>query len=539
MRFFISLFVALKNFFASVFFPNSPATQRRKKLKSIYTHLKKSPNQFLSKDLFIQPEFVKTIFKIYLEVLPIKSVFEQSIMSKDVRVAKKFQDILLSSAFTNEQMQIYDSFAFNAREKDLQKDAASSIEVIQRRLKDQVNRFHGFLHNLNTPELKAMEQTIRKIHALYDFCSFDFYNFFSRFTEITEHQLMEIVENGSIPQFSAVFADDVMQELLDFNFLLKYLCLEQDVIDAIETLHARVAGSAENKFLFVMQQISALQTILEKELPKDTILNIIRYVKEEPDFEDTTEFKETPIISDFCERLEARFSADSKKLLLIFQESKIDTLITAAFGTQKFYTFSGYNEEVNAHLKKSTSLSFDWIRPMELLRTFTRQNFEANMKFFLKTVLVEGFFIENNFQKNLGAAFYYCENLSNTFEEFERLFADGEKCSAKTIISLLNEIDNGGNFEKQLEKIIEEANVLAKGIVQNAVEQYTALYATSSQLVADSKRHNAELISNIKVLFSSAKLRPLVAGFEHDIQILAKFLEIMKNYAVLVRLDIA
>lgn len=288
-----------------------------------------------------------------------------------------------------------------------------------------------------------------------------------------------------------------------------------------------------------MQQISALQTILEKELPKDTILNIIRYVKEEPDFEDTTEFKETPIISDFCERLEARFSADSKKLLLIFQESKIDTLITAAFGTQKFYTFSGYNEEVNAHLKKSTSLSFDWIRPMELLRTFTRQNFEANMKFFLKTVLVEGFFIENNFQKNLGAAFYYCENLSNTFEEFERLFADGEKCSAKTIISLLNEIDNGGNFEKQLEKIIEEANVLAKGIVQNAVEQYTALYATSSQLVADSKRHNAELISNIKVLFSSAKLRPLVAGFEHDIQILAKFLEIMKNYAVLVRLDIA
>lgn len=539
MRFFISLFVALKNFFASVFFPNSPATQRRKKLKSIYTHLKKSPNQFLSKDLFIQPEFVKTIFKIYLEVLPIKSVFEQSIMSKDVRVAKKFQDILLSSAFTNEQMQIYDSFAFNAREKDLQKDAASSIEVIQRRLKDQVNRFHGFLHNLNTPELKAMEQTIRKIHALYDFCSFDFYNFFSRFTEITEHQLMEIVENGSIPQFSAVFADDVMQELLDFNFLLKYLCLEQDVIDAIETLHARVAGSAENKFLFVMQQISALQTILEKELPKDTILNIIRYVKEEPDFEDTTEFKETPIISDFCERLEARFSADSKKLLLIFQESKIDTLITAAFGTQKFYTFSGYNEEVNAHLKKSTSLSFDWIRPMELLRTFTRQNFEANMKLFLKTVLVEGFFIENNFQKNLGAAFYYCENLSNTFEEFERLFADGEKCSAKTIISLLNEIDNGGNFEKQLEKIIEEANVLAKGIVQNAVEQYTALYATSSQLIADSKRHNAELISNIKVLFSSAKLRPMVAGFEHNIQTLAKFLEIMKNYAVLVRLDIA
>ena len=523
----------------SIFFPNSPETQRRKKLNSIYAYLKRFPHPFLSNDLFIQPDFVKLIFRIYLEVLPIKSIFQQSLMNTDIRVSNKFQDLLLSTAFTEEQEQLYSSFSFDAREADLQKESMSSIDVTQRRLKEQVKRFHGFLHNLGTPKLKAMEQTIHKIDALYDFCSFDFYGFFSRFTELTERRLAEIVENGTMPQFAPVRAESVMKELLDLNFVLKNLKVEKDVIDAIETLHSKVAGSAENKFLFVMQQITTLKTIIEEELPSDTVLNMIRYVKGEPDFDDKTEVTKTPIIADFSERLEARFSADSKKLVLIFQESKIDTLITEAFGTQKFYTFSGYNEETNKHLKNSTALSFDWIRPMELLRTFTRQTFEPNIKQFLKVVLVEGFFIDTNFQKNLGAAFYYCDNLPNTFEEFERMFADDEKCSVKTINSLLAEIDSGADLEKALDKIISEANMLAKGVVQTSVEQYTSLYTNCNQLISDAKKHHAELISNVKVLFSSGKLRAAAANFEKNIVVLSKFLEIMKNYAVLVKMDIA
>ena len=523
----------------SIFFPNSPETQRRKKLNSIYAYLKRFPHPFLSNDLFIQPDFVKLIFRIYLEVLPIKSIFQQSLMNADIRVSNKFQDLLLSTAFTEEQEQLYSSFSFDAREADLQKESMSSIDVTQRRLKEQVKRFHGFLHNLGTPKLKAMEQTMHKIDALYDFYSFDFYGFFSRFTELTERRLAEIVENGTMPQFAPVRAESVMKELLDLNFVLKNLKVEKDVIDAIETLHSKVAGSAENKFLFVMQQITTLKTIIEEELPSDTVLNMIRYVKGEPDFDDKTEVTKTPIIADFSERLEARFSADSKKLVLIFQESKIDTLITEAFGTQKFYTFSGYNEETNKHLKNSTALSFDWIRPMELLRTFTRQTFEPNIKQFLKVVLVEGFFIDTNFQKNLGAAFYYCDNLPNTFEEFERMFADDEKCSVKTINSLLAEIDSGADLEKALDKIISEANMLAKGVVQTSVEQYTSLYTNCNQLISDAKKHNAELISNVKVLFSSGKLRASAANFEKNIVVLSKFLEIMKNYAVLVKMDIA
>ena len=539
MSFFAALFFAVRNLFLSIFFPNSPETQRRKKLNSIYAYLKRFPHPFLSNDLFIQPDFVKLIFRIYLEVLPIKSIFQQSLMNADIRVSNKFQDLLLSTAFTEEQEQLYSSFSFDAREVDLQKESMSSIDVTQRRLKEQVKRFHGFLHNLGTPKLKAMEQTMHKIDALYDFCSFDFYDFFSRFTELTERRLAEIVENGTMPQFAPVRAESVMKELLDLNFVLKNLKVEKDVIDAIETLHSKVAGSAENKFLFVMQQITTLKTIIEEELPSDTVLNMIRYVKGEPDFEDKTEVTKTPIIADFSERLEARFSADSKKLVLIFQESKIDTLITEAFGTQKFYTFSGYNEETNKHLKNSTALSFDWIRPMELLRTFTRQTFEPNIKQFLKVVLVEGFFIDTNFQKNLGAAFYYCDNLPNTFEEFERMFADDEKCSVKTINSLLAEIDSGADLEKALDKIISEANMLAKGVVQTSVEQYTSLYTNCNQLISDAKKHNAELISNVKVLFSSGKLRAAAANFEKNIVVLSKFLEIMKNYAVLVKMDIA
>lgn len=539
MSFFAQILQEIKYFFASIFLPNSPATLKRKQLKLIFSELKKLPHELIRKDFYLQPELAKIIFQLYIETLPIKSIFKSTIVSPDVRIATQFQDMLLVEAFTAEQKKIYNSFKFSERENDLRRETVSSIDVIQRRLKEQVKSFHSFMHTLESTNVKDAEKTIQKIYALYDFCNFDFYNLFSNFTTVTENKFLEIVKSGTTPEFHQILAKNVIKELLDLEFLMKNLDLNSDVIHAVELMHKLVALPSENKFLLVIQKISGIQEILERKLSHETLLNIIRYVKSEPDFEDKTEFVETKVIEDFSERFESRFTADSKKLLLLFQESKIDKMVEEAFGKQKFFTFSGYNEEINKKLKQATSLSFDWIRPMELLRTFTKQSFEITMKNLIKTILVEGCFIDNKFQNQLGATFYYCEGLSDKFENFERLFSVGGDCDLDELKSLLSEINEGANLEKNLERIVEKANFIAKELVQTTVEQYIALYATCSQIISDSKKHNSDLIDNIKVIFSSAKNRSSVGAFERDVQLLAKFLEIMKNYAVLVKIDVA
>lgn len=539
MGFFIAILEFLRDFFASLFFANSPKTIRRKKLKNILNQLRSLSRPLMTKELFVLPDFAKIIFSIYVEALPIKSILEQTIMNEDIRIANRFKDLLISEAFSSEQKKEFQLFSYKSRQAEIQKEANASIEFIQRRLKDQSKRFHKFLHSLRTAELIAIEHSIQDLYSLYDFCSFNYYELLSPFMNISPERFDEIVRDGSTANFKKIMISDIMKELLDFHFVFKNVNIDKDLLNTVEIIHKKLTSRSENKFLFVMQQISSLQDIIKKDLPGNTILNMIRYAKGDPDYDDKTQATQAHILDDFIERLEAQFSSDLKKLLLLFQESQIDALVEKTFGDKKLYTFAGYNTTVNEHLQKSTSLSFDWIRPMDLLRTFTKQNFEIAMKNLIKTVLVEGFFIDNSFQNSLGAAFYYCEGLSDKFEDFERLFTAGEKCSLDEINAYLAEIDNGGNFEKPLAKIVDEANVIAKNIVQSSVEQYTALFSTCSQLLADSKRHNSELVSNIKVLFNSSKLRGSVSVFERELQVLEQFLEIMKNYAILLRMDIS
>lgn len=539
MRFFVTVFEFMRDFFATIFFPKSPQTIKRKKLKNIFSRLNNLPNQFLTKDLFVLPSFAKVIFSIYVEVLPIKSVFEQTFMNKDIRVANRFKDTLLQNAFSEKQQKDFQSFSYNARVCSLQKSANSSLEVIQRSLKEQNKDFVTFLHELRTPEITNVEHTLQDIYSLYDFCNFDYFGLLSYFMNLNEKNFNEIIKNGGNPNFHKVMISAIIKELLDFHFVIKNVKLENNIIRAIEKMHNKLANFFENKFLFVMQQISQLKEILQTEFEGHAILSMIRYAKREPDFDEKINQKFPHILSDFTERLEAQFLADTKKLLLLFQEDKIEKMVKDAFGNKKFFSFAGYNTEVNTRLQKVTSLSFDWIRPMELLRTFTKQNFDIGMSNFIKSILVEGLFIDNSFQKNLGAAFYYCENLSDKFEEFERLFTDGEKCSLSEINGYLKEIEAGGNFEKALLKLTEQANLSAKNIVQDAVEKYSDLYSNSVLLIADSKKHTPELISNIKVLFSSTKLRAFVSVFDNEVQKLKRFLEIMKNYAILVKIDIS
>ncbi|MBQ7613363.1 MAG: hypothetical protein IJU92_09930 [Spirochaetaceae bacterium] len=539
MNFLLVFFEIVRDFFSGIFFANSEKTIHRKQLKSIFAQLQALPHPPISKEGVISSDFARVIFRIYAELLPVKSIFEQTLLSKDIRVSTRFLDLLLTSAFSEAQEKEYASFSYIEREKDLQSEATSSLDVIQRHLNAQVKRFHAFQNEMATDAVLKMDQTIQHIFRLYDFCCYDFETFFIHFEGVNAKPLNELVREGAMPKFTDVQASDITKELLDLNFVLSNLEIDQDLIGAIQLLHEKIAHSVENKFLFVLRQISTIKDIIDKEIPKNTVLNIIRYAKGEPTFEENMSVSETSMITDFNERWEKRFQADSKKLLHLFQESKIENLIKNTFGARKFFTFSGYNEEVNKQLQAKTTLSFDWIRPMELLRSFTKQNFDVNMKTFLKTILVEGTFSDPAYQKNLSTAYYYCEGLSDSFEQFERMFSNGQKCSLQTIEGYLAEIDNGGNFEKHLERIVTEANVKARQLVQTSVEQYTGLYSQTSQLVSGSKKYTNGLISNLKQLFASAKFKPLIRNFENDVQLLGKFLEIMKNYAILSKSEIS
>ena len=95
----------------------------------------------------------------------------------------------------------------------------------------------------------------------------------------------------------------------------------------------------------------------------------------------------------------------------------------------------------------------------------------------------------------------------------------------------------GKDMKKQLQKIVEIANLQAKAIVQTGSKAYSDLYTFTEHLLEDIKAPTPELITNIKALAVSSKNKESFAHLEQGRHIFAIFLEIMKNYAVFGPID--
>ena len=106
------------------------------------------------------------------------------------------------------------------------------------------------------------------------------------------------------------------------------------------------------------------------------------------------------------------------------------------------------------------------------------------------------------------------------------------QCNLIEIQGYVAEIEKGKDMKKQLQKIVEIANMQAKAVVQTGSKAYADLYAFTEHLLEDIKAPTPELITNIKALAVSSKNKESFTRLEQDRHIFAMFLEIMKNYAV-------
>ena len=192
----------------------------------------------------------------------------------------------------------------------------------------------------------------------------------------------------------------------------------------------------------------------------------------------------------------------------------------------------GYNDVVNDAIQNLSPISFDWVKPMQLLKAFTEMYFEMHYKTFLKSLLIEGFFANKQIEGQYAAIYRSCEVLLGKITNFEQLFKPKGQCNLLEIQGYIAEIEKGKDMKKQLQKIVDIANMQAKTIVQTGSKAYADLYAFTEHLLEDIKAPTPELVTNIKALVVSSKNKESFTRLEQDRHIFAMFLEIMKNYAV-------
>lgn len=381
------------------------------------------------------------------------------------------------------------------------------------------------------PTFRTREQELIKLFFLSDLCDFDYAAFLNRFNnnlQLTAGTPTSISQDN----FEEVFAKDVIKNLLDFQFIIRNVAITQTAVDNIVFLAQSLGNFTDEIGEKLEKTLSTVETLLANRLKRTTIPIILKLINDDPNFEEKITVSESKPLQEYVDRMSENFQADSKRLLKITKETNITGLIEKCFGSDQLKPLDGYNDTVNDAIQNLSNISFDWVKPMQLLKSFTEMYFETHFKTFLRSLLIEGFFANKQVEGQYAAIYRSCEMLLGKIKNFEQLFKPKGQCNLIEIQGYIAEIEKGKDMKKQLQKIVEIANIQAKAVVQTGSKAYADLFAFTEHLLEDIKAPTPELITNIKALAVSSKNKESFACLEQDRHIFAMFLEIMKNYAV-------
>jgi hypothetical protein len=536
MGFLESLADLVQDFFQSLFSSSSPEYKKKKQLKQLTNTIKSVDPPIWRPDGTLLPSFPLTLYQACQFLQPVRETLASTIASPDKRTAERYRDYLIELVLTDEQRELRKSFTLTERSIAL----LASTGTPEYAIEEQGKQFSQYLKLLDSSSMRQAGVLLQKLDDFTGFCLFDFNSFLAFFDPaFSAHAGKDTTVE--VPSFKTVEVAEVVPSLLDLYYTLVKLDLGPGIIDVVSLLDARrrnlpLGEDTQNRIAHIFQAVSYL---FQKRLNKNILLSIIRITKEEPDFVPELPTMKTDYIQLYRTRITEFFHSDSRRLLKEHQDTEIQQLIDGTFGNLKIDTLSGYSENTNALLQEFTPFSLEWIKPLEIIKTFTNRYFDPHFRQILSSLIVEGYFNNRSMQSSIASSYYYCEAMKEKMAEFEQLFDENQPCSIKILTGYLTELEKGMDFEKPLRKMVENMNAHAKAFVQQSVSQYAEIFNFSSMVLEDYKKTVPEYITNIRTLAITAKNTESFVLLEKEIGVFRNFLEIMKKYAIVGTLSVS
>lgn len=529
MEFLNSLLSFFRDFLESLFSSSSIEFKKKQQLKQIAANLKTIEPQLYRQDGFLLPAFPTALYQMFQFIVPISELLSSTIACADKRIAERNRDFLIEVALTNEQKELRKSFVYTERTKALIANTVSTELLIE----EQGKHFGQFLKILESPTLKNQGVLIEKIFCLNDFCQFDFNGFFSNFDPAfkTHSGQTTTVDN---PSFKPLEVAEVIPQMMDLHYLFSRLDISKPILDLLGELEAKKQNvELTTNITSRMERIfQALLYLIQKKISKENILGIIRLVKNDPDFVPEQPSLVVNHIEEYKQRLTEFFHSDSRKLLKEQQSNEIQVLLNETFGNRALEKLTGYTDTTNQLLQEFTPFNLEWIKPLEIIKTFLVHYFMPHYRQFLHSIIVEGYFANRSLQSSFAASFSYCEYIPAKLREFEQLFEDNNSCSLKIMTGYLTELQKGMDFETPLRKMVENMNKHARDLVQKSVTQLSEVFNFSLIIIEDNKKPLPDYITNIRMLAGSTKNAESFSFLEKEQAVFRNFLEIMKKYAI-------
>lgn len=518
------------DFFFSLFSSSKEDFKNQKALRALVAEVRKAKYPIFRPETTILAGLPIIVYELNCALLPLRLILKSTIASKDIRVSSFFMDKMVESFFSKEQQELRNSLLLENRCGKIGNFLDPDFDT---KMKEQNKAFNDLLFHITDPKFRRVDFITAELYAFFDLCSFNFNAFFAHFDPGFE----SVVGTDVIREqynFQNIDGVEVLQDILDLDYLIKHININEEFISGIFFVNSKMPEKLRKDEPSIKRDLQNFLYIIENNLGKNTLTDLAKLIKKDPLFEDLV--KPKPSVSsleEYRHRITAIFNADTKKILKMQQEAQMASLVDKVFNKIELFGIQIYNEELNKRIQAVTNLSFDWIKPIEIIKTYTKVFFESKIEPFLRELIVEGYFEDKNFQKDLASNYYYCSSILGKLTEFEEFMFAKSEHSIDVIKGYLTRLEAGGDFERSLSKIIDIINMKAASIVNEAGRHYFDLLKACNLIVKDSHKSIPDYVNNLKAMIISTRNKERFAALEENMQNFEGFIEILKHYVIL------
>ncbi len=504
---------------------STPEVQRKQEIRKLQNELKNFQPEIYKNEL-LQPNFAELFRVLHEKTKIVGKILSETIASEDVQRNTRFEFQLVLTGFSPSNQLIIESLSYENRMETVKNSSMTMSHVFEM----QRRNLESLSKELNTPDFVRIDDVIARLQQLNDICKFNYTNLIRVF----DSGYSDLIP-GYKPNFICVPVESVSGVIQDFYYLTAEFNLTAAVGRALMALDelrlGRKLSTDETKE--IQSALGKINTILTKMLTPAILKTVLRLGKKEPSYEPQVASYRSSSRQKYADYLQNKFTADEGRIKLEIKDDTITSELKELFGEQPLLSLYGYDNETNTLLQQNSPCAFEWITPLQIIKTFLSNYLTDGIKALLDDIVIEGFFENNSLKSEFSSIVYASAEASQEIQEFEDSFKKDEKNDLAIIQGFINDSHRNAEFIKNLKATVDTINNEAHQLVQEVTTSIVSLYSLLGEVLTDSKKASPDTITNIKVLLGSSRNRDNTELLEKSFSLWRLFLDVMKNYAII------
>ena len=521
----MSFIKTISDFLESIFKRSSPEVQKKQQLKKLDAELREF-QPVIYKNGNLQPNFAEAIYSLYKNTKVRDDLFSVTVSSSDIPRQHRFEAQLILTGYSNEYRGIIESLSFDYRKEEVLNELQNQDRIFIH----QRTQCEKVIKELNSENFRRVDKDILSLRQLVDFCHIMFVPILQIFD--LNFKPADFTYKPNYTEIPIAKAVNLLEDLYYQIFGMKITTSTADQVIALAQLRKGTVLSNDESEAYITS-LKKINYVITKVLTVERLKSLLRMAKQNISYEpDVASYTGSPR-QEFANIFQSRFYADEQRIKSEIQDEQITSEVSTLFKNNRLDTLFGYNNESNAMLQTTVTLSFQWILPMRILKTFLRIYLTEGVKGLLNDIVIEGFFNNPAYKSEFSTTVYAAINAASKMQEFEDSFGNEQRNSIAVMQSYVQDSHKDKDFYRKLEKMVVTTNNEAHELMQTMTSNLYNLYKYLGELLADSKKPSSEIISNLKVLMVSSRNKENTNTLEIQHPDWKIFFEIMKNYVII------